>query len=235
MLKRYLAKGGKVLFMLDPPDKPESAATDPTSPRCSRSGASRSATTSSSTSAAWGSCSAPVPRCRSRRSTSRIRSRTASSCSPLTGSPGRWRRSTGGDERQVPAEPGRDQPEQLGRDRHQDAQHDSARSSARSTRETRPGPSRSPPPCRRRRRTPRHRPPAPSQRTPPSPRPAWWSSATPTSPPTAGWAFQGNRDLFLNTVNWLAQQENLISIRPRDPQDRRHHADGEPAEHRSGS
>jgi ABC-type uncharacterized transport system involved in gliding motility auxiliary subunit len=32
---------------------------------------------------------------------------------------------------------------------------------------------------------------------------------------------QGNRDLFLNVVNWLAQQENLISIRPRDPEDRR--------------
>ena len=32
---------------------------------------------------------------------------------------------------------------------------------------------------------------------------------------------QGNRDLFMNTVNWLAQQENLISIRPRDPEDRR--------------
>jgi ABC-type uncharacterized transport system involved in gliding motility auxiliary subunit len=32
---------------------------------------------------------------------------------------------------------------------------------------------------------------------------------------------QGNRDLFLNTVNWLAQQENLIAIRPRDPEDRR--------------
>jgi ABC-type uncharacterized transport system involved in gliding motility auxiliary subunit len=32
---------------------------------------------------------------------------------------------------------------------------------------------------------------------------------------------QGNRDLFLNTVNWLAQQENLISIRPREPDDRR--------------
>jgi ABC-type uncharacterized transport system involved in gliding motility auxiliary subunit len=31
----------------------------------------------------------------------------------------------------------------------------------------------------------------------------------------------GNRDLFLNIVNWLAQQENLISVRPRDPQDRR--------------
>ena len=32
---------------------------------------------------------------------------------------------------------------------------------------------------------------------------------------------QGNRDLFLNTVSWLAQQENLISIRARDPEDRR--------------
>ena len=31
----------------------------------------------------------------------------------------------------------------------------------------------------------------------------------------------GNRDLFLNTINWLAQQENLIAIRPRDPEDRR--------------
>jgi ABC-type uncharacterized transport system involved in gliding motility auxiliary subunit len=32
---------------------------------------------------------------------------------------------------------------------------------------------------------------------------------------------RGNRDLFLNAVNWLAQQENLIAIRPKDPQDRR--------------
>jgi ABC-type uncharacterized transport system involved in gliding motility auxiliary subunit len=31
----------------------------------------------------------------------------------------------------------------------------------------------------------------------------------------------GNKDLFLNTINWLAQQENLISIRPKDPEDRR--------------
>ena len=37
-----------------------------------------------------------------------------------------------------------------------------------------------------------------------------------------GWlGVQGNRDLFLNTVSWLAQQESLISIRPRDPEDRR--------------
>lgn len=32
---------------------------------------------------------------------------------------------------------------------------------------------------------------------------------------------QGNRDLFLNVVSWLSQQEDLISIRPRDPEDRR--------------
>ena len=31
----------------------------------------------------------------------------------------------------------------------------------------------------------------------------------------------GNRDLFLNMANWLAQQENLIAIRPKDPADRR--------------
>lgn len=32
---------------------------------------------------------------------------------------------------------------------------------------------------------------------------------------------QGNRDLFMNTVNWVAGQENLISIRPRPAGDRR--------------
>jgi ABC-type uncharacterized transport system involved in gliding motility auxiliary subunit len=32
---------------------------------------------------------------------------------------------------------------------------------------------------------------------------------------------QGNQDLFLNTINWLAQQEDLIAIRPREAQDRR--------------
>ena len=32
---------------------------------------------------------------------------------------------------------------------------------------------------------------------------------------------QGNRDLALNAINWLAKQEDLISIRPRDPEDRR--------------
>lgn len=31
----------------------------------------------------------------------------------------------------------------------------------------------------------------------------------------------GNRDLFMNSVNWLSQQENLIAVRPRQPEDRR--------------
>jgi ABC-type uncharacterized transport system involved in gliding motility auxiliary subunit len=31
----------------------------------------------------------------------------------------------------------------------------------------------------------------------------------------------GNKDLFLNMGNWLALQENLIAIRPKDPEDRR--------------
>jgi ABC-type uncharacterized transport system involved in gliding motility auxiliary subunit len=30
----------------------------------------------------------------------------------------------------------------------------------------------------------------------------------------------GNADLFLNTANWLAQQEDLIAIRPKDPENR---------------
>ncbi|HEX3702556.1 MAG TPA: Gldg family protein [Vicinamibacterales bacterium] len=32
---------------------------------------------------------------------------------------------------------------------------------------------------------------------------------------------QGNRDLYMNTIGWLSQQENLISIRPKEPDDRR--------------
>ena len=32
---------------------------------------------------------------------------------------------------------------------------------------------------------------------------------------------EGNKDIFMNTVGWLSQQENLISIRPKDAEDRR--------------
>jgi ABC-type uncharacterized transport system involved in gliding motility auxiliary subunit len=31
----------------------------------------------------------------------------------------------------------------------------------------------------------------------------------------------GNRDLALNTFNWLTSDEDLISIRPKEPEDRR--------------
>lgn len=34
-------------------------------------------------------------------------------------------------------------------------------------------------------------------------------------------AFNGNRDLALNAINWLASDEDLISIRPKDREDRR--------------
>jgi len=33
-------------------------------------------------------------------------------------------------------------------------------------------------------------------------------------------SFNGNRDLFLNMMNWLSSDEDLISIRPKDPEDR---------------
>lgn len=37
----------------------------------------------------------------------------------------------------------------------------------------------------------------------------------------SGIGIQGNKDLFMNTIGWLSQQENLISIRPKEPDDRR--------------
>jgi ABC-type uncharacterized transport system involved in gliding motility auxiliary subunit len=33
--------------------------------------------------------------------------------------------------------------------------------------------------------------------------------------------FDGNRDLYMNMLNWLSSDEDLISIRPKDPEDRR--------------
>jgi ABC-type uncharacterized transport system involved in gliding motility auxiliary subunit len=44
---------------------------------------------------------------------------------------------------------------------------------------------------------------------------------------SSGWvantilSFNGNRDLFLNSLNWLSSDEDLISIRPKEPEDRR--------------
>jgi ABC-type uncharacterized transport system involved in gliding motility auxiliary subunit len=33
--------------------------------------------------------------------------------------------------------------------------------------------------------------------------------------------FQGNQDFFLNVVAWLAEDADMISIRPREPEDQR--------------
>jgi ABC-type uncharacterized transport system involved in gliding motility auxiliary subunit len=44
---------------------------------------------------------------------------------------------------------------------------------------------------------------------------------------TSGWisngflTFNGNRDLYMNMLNWLSSDPDLISIRPKDPEDRR--------------
>ncbi|HVB37623.1 MAG TPA: Gldg family protein [Vicinamibacterales bacterium] len=40
-------------------------------------------------------------------------------------------------------------------------------------------------------------------------------------PSNAALGIQGNRDMFMNIVDWLSQQEDLISIRPRPAGDRR--------------
>jgi ABC-type uncharacterized transport system involved in gliding motility auxiliary subunit len=76
---------------------------------------------------------------------------------------------------------------------------------------------------------------APATVTPPPP-----ANASPDSPDTPGppetrvvavgdsdfasnmaIGVSGNRDMFMNAINWLAQQENLIAVRPRQPQDHR--------------
>ena len=63
--------------------------------------------------------------------------------------------------------------------------------------------------------------PSPARRTRRSRKRAWSCSATRISPRRPRSAFQGNRDLFMNTIGWLSQQENLIAIRPKEPDDRR--------------
>jgi ABC-type uncharacterized transport system involved in gliding motility auxiliary subunit len=79
---------------------------------------------------------------------------------------------------------------------------------------------------------------APSPSPDPSPSPAASPSATPTPEPpkkegrviafgdadfgsNTFFAIQGNRDLLLNSVAWLAEDPDLITIRPKDPEDQR--------------
>ncbi len=46
-------------------------------------------------------------------------------------------------------------------------------------------------------------------------RPGWPCSATPTSSPTGTTALSGNGNFFLNIVNWLTEEADLISIQPK--------------------
>jgi len=46
-------------------------------------------------------------------------------------------------------------------------------------------------------------------------------TGTSSFPMNAYFPMQGNGNLFLNMVSWLAQDEDLISIRPKPPEDRR--------------
>lgn len=79
---------------------------------------------------------------------------------------------------------------------------------------------------------------APAANAPAKPAPAEPATTPPTEPEKTpesriivvgdsdfaanyGLGIQGNRDFFMNSVNWLAQQENLIAIRPREAEDRR--------------
>lgn len=72
---------------------------------------------------------------------------------------------------------------------------------------------------------------------PPSPEPSPSASPSPEPPPrkegrviafgdadfasNTFFGIQGNRDLLLNTVAWLAEDPDLITIRPKDPEDQR--------------
>ena len=75
---------------------------------------------------------------------------------------------------------------------------------------------------------------APATVTPPKPANASPDADAPATPETRVVAVgdsdfasnvaigvQGNRDFFMNSLNWLAQQENMIAVRPRQPQDQR--------------
>ena len=65
-LNAYVAKGGKVMVLLDPPAK--AGATQPLLTQFLMDWGIRAGTTSSLTRAAWGGCSAPTRRCPSPRS-----------------------------------------------------------------------------------------------------------------------------------------------------------------------
>ena len=76
------------------------------------------------------------------------------------------------------------------------------------------------PPCRALPR-PRGDKPAEARRAPPKPQMRIIVVGDSDFASNAASGIQGNSDLFVNMNNWLTQQEDLISIHPRDAGDRR--------------
>ena len=220
-LKAYLAKGGKLMVLIDPPAKRRGpAAHEPDRAAEGLGGGGRQQRGAGS--------HEPVARHPGRRAgrarsirftqiTSTFRLLTAypfsRSVKPIEGAP----RRTHGDVVR------HERPEQLGRERPEDADDQGRGRSPSSTRATVQGPISLAVAVQRadRRRDAAAAAPTARTRIRTSPRRGSSSSATRTSPPTPSPAFPGNRDMFLNMVNWLAQQENLIAVRPRSPEDRR--------------
>ena len=69
-------------------------------------------------------------------------------------------------------------------------------------------------------KTPRNLRPKPTETKPGKIRPippkrASWCPEAPFSQPISTFKLQGNGDLFMNSVSWLAEDENLIAIRPK--------------------
>ena len=217
-LKKYLDKSGKLLLELDPPDKPDSPPLTNLIALAhdwgidvgnnivvDASGMGRLIGTDASVPVAANYPSHPI--------TQRFNFLTAY---PLARSvdAGERRR-----QRTHRAELRRDEPAKLGGNGHQGADDDAAR--CRSTSEGRQeGADRD---CRGGVGAPRRAgaEAGASRPTRRSPKPA--SSVFGDSDFAANGALgiQGNRDLFMNTIGWLSQQENLISIRPKEADDRR--------------
>ena len=113
----------------------------------------------------------------------------------------------------------RDQPAQLGRDRHQGAADHAARSSLDEAKGDKKGPiplgsavSAAAAPAA---------PPKPGEPDAPKPETRVVVIGDSDFAANGTLGIPGNRDLFMNTIGWLSQQENLISIRPKEADDRR--------------
>ena len=228
-LKKYLAKARQAAAELDPPGRPTAAARQPDRARA-RLGHRRRQQRRRRP-AGWASCSAhrrAVPVAANYPAhpiTERFNVMTAyplaRSVTPVSGGVNGHTAQT--DRRDQPAELGRSRPEGAAATGKVVARRDGRRQDGPDL-DRRGGVGAG----RRRQADAGRRPTANATRR--SRRRASSCSATPTSRRTRCLGIQGNRDLFMNTVGWLSQQENLISIRPKEAERPPADADGGAAE-----